>query len=586
MPVLQALTFNPNPVTSGASFTITATLSGPAPVGGATVSLSVPGGSNDGEIIIPAGQSSSSISGTAPTVTTETSIPTTATYSGHSVTATETFEPAVTPTPVLQSLTVSPTSVTSGGSYTLTATLSGPAPSGGASVSVSDTNGGSGTVIIPAGQTSATATGTAVNVNTTTTDTFTATYNGTTVNASLTIQPSVSVPVLQSLTFNPSTVTSGNSYSLTVTLSGPAPDGGAVMTLTDNTGRSKTLTIPVGQSSVTVSSTAPNVNTTTTDTLTATYNGTTVNASLIIQPSVSVPVLQSVAFNPNPVTAGNAFTLTVTLSGPAPSGGATVSLSNTYNGSQGNIVIPAGQTSLTVSGTAATLTTQTTVQWTATYNGQSVDATETIEPAQPTATLQSFTLSPSTVAAGASTTFNVLLSSEQPLSGDGSVVISIGSTVVTTIPIPAGLNGGSSTLPLSVNASPGHYIFTATYSGDDSSLQATLTVVAAKPFPQGYYTGQVTSNDIGGSVSFTVDASGSLTGTMTNSLLGGEMYALTGTADSSGGITINYSDPAYGNLAGSGQLLDEGGGSYQAELPVYTPSGYEVYELQFMLTRS
>src|SRR4029077_19271252 len=62
-------------------------------------------------------------------------------------------------------------------------------------------------------------------------------------------------PVVQSLTFSPNPVVGGNSTTGTVTLSGPAPPGGAVVTLTPPgvVTAPPSVTVPEGTTSTTYS---------------------------------------------------------------------------------------------------------------------------------------------------------------------------------------------------------------------------------------------------------------------------------------------------------------------------------------------
>ena len=95
------------------------------------------------------------------------------------------------------------------------------------------------------------------------------------------------VPV--SLTFNPSTVQPGGTTIGTITLSAAAPTGGAAVALSQNGTSLGTITIPAGSTSagfyLTISSTASAG----TQTLSATYNGTTVNGSLTVDPNATSP---------------------------------------------------------------------------------------------------------------------------------------------------------------------------------------------------------------------------------------------------------------------------------------------------------
>jgi hypothetical protein len=92
--------------------------------------------------------------------------------------------------PLLQSMTISPASVSGGTNATGTVFLSAPAPSGGASITLSTSNSAAarapGVVTVPAGQTSASYTLTTFAVTANTTVTITAFYD-TTTSANVTV---------------------------------------------------------------------------------------------------------------------------------------------------------------------------------------------------------------------------------------------------------------------------------------------------------------------------------------------------------------------------------------------------------------
>jgi len=102
------------------------------------------------------------------------------------------------------------------------------------------------------------------------------------MNVSLTVLPAV----LVSLSVNPTSVLGGVQNSTgTVTLNGPAPAGGAVVTLTDNSlgcNRPPSVTIAAGATSATFTVTTGVVLVTSTCTVTGTYQGTNRSANLEI----------------------------------------------------------------------------------------------------------------------------------------------------------------------------------------------------------------------------------------------------------------------------------------------------------------
>ena len=110
---------------------------------------------------------------------------------------------------------------------------------------------------------------------------------------------------LSSLSLDPSSVTGGSSSTATVTLRGPAPTGGAVMSLSSSNPAvasvPDSVTIAEGSTSVTFSVAISSVAAPTTVTISAAYNGATQTASLTVDP----PTLTSLSLSPSSVTGGS-----------------------------------------------------------------------------------------------------------------------------------------------------------------------------------------------------------------------------------------------------------------------------------------
>ena len=96
---------------------------------------------------------------------------------------------------------------------------------------------------------------------------------------------------LTAVTVNPTSVVGGNASTGTVTLSGGAPSGGAVVSLgSSNTGVATvpaSVTIAAGATSATFSATTAAVGPSTSVTLSATYSGVTRTATLTVSPQAS-----------------------------------------------------------------------------------------------------------------------------------------------------------------------------------------------------------------------------------------------------------------------------------------------------------
>lgn len=94
-------------------------------------------------------------------------------------------------------------------------------------------------------------------------------------------------PPLSAVTMNPATVTGGTSGTGTVTLSSPAPAGGAVIALSSDNAAAKvpaTVTIAPGASSANFTVTTGSVSASTTATISATFNGTARATTLTVNP--------------------------------------------------------------------------------------------------------------------------------------------------------------------------------------------------------------------------------------------------------------------------------------------------------------
>jgi outer membrane protein assembly factor BamB len=198
------------------------------------------------------------------------------------------------------------------------------------------------------------------------------------VTVTLTITPVVTT--LSSLTLSPTTVIGGNSSTGTVTLSAPAPAGGATVTLSSNNAAAQVPTsVPVlaGATMAAFTVTTSGVSSSTSAMITGTY-GTAQMATLTINPST----LSSVTLNPTSVQGGTSSTGTVTLTGKAPASGAAVALSSSNAAAQvpASVTVAAGATTATFTVTTSTVLSSTSVTIMGTY-GTTQSATLTVTPA-------------------------------------------------------------------------------------------------------------------------------------------------------------------------------------------------------------
>lgn len=146
-----------------------------------------------------------------------------------------------------------------------------------------------------------------------------------------------------------------------VTLSAPAPAGGALVTLADTNPAATvpaSVTVPAGQTRVSFPVTAPLVDTRQTGEVTALYGGSSRSAALTVRPLA----VASLVLGSNPVTGPGQVDGSVLLECAAGPGGVTVNLSSSNPAvawtSAASIVIPAGATTgrFTVSVTDVAMT--------------------------------------------------------------------------------------------------------------------------------------------------------------------------------------------------------------------------------------
>ena len=291
---LASLTLNVSTLTGGQGGVGFVNLTAPAPAGHVLVDLSTsnPSITLPPNVTVSEGTTSGLFSFGALPVDVVTPVTISATYGASRASAGVTINPSVNVW--VTSLALSPSTVTAGTSSTGTVTLNAPAPSGGATVQISPMSPATApaTVTVPAGSTTATFTVGTTSVSTTTQAKIWAVLN-TSWGAALTVTPgAASAPTLSTLSLSPTTVTGGTSSQGTVTLSGPAPSGGSVVTLSSSNTAVATvpasMTVAAGSSSGTFTVTTRTVSAQSSATITATL-GVSRSAALTVNPAAATP---------------------------------------------------------------------------------------------------------------------------------------------------------------------------------------------------------------------------------------------------------------------------------------------------------
>jgi hypothetical protein len=290
---------------------------------------------------------------------------------------------------------------------------------------------------------------------------------------------------LSSLALNPTSVTGGDSSTGTVSLSEPAPAGGAQVTLSSgNTMAAKvpsSVTVAAGASSASFTVSTSVVAASTTVAISAAYGGATRSASLTVTAaSPPPPTLSSLSVNPTSVVGGGQSS-TVTLSGPAPVGGAQVILSSsntTVASVPSSVMVAAGATNATFAVSTNAVGSSTTVTISATYSGATKSASLTVVPAPPPLpTLASLTLDPANVIGGQFSTGTVTLTGPA-IAGGAQVFLSSSNgaaRVPSSVTVPAGATSATFTINTSFVLISTSATISATYNG--TTRTATLGIL-------------------------------------------------------------------------------------------------------------
>lgn len=201
---------------------------------------------------------------------------------------------------------------------------------------------------------------------------------------------------LSSLTLNPTSVNGGSLSTGEVTLSSPAPSGGTVVSLSSNdtsvASVPTSVTVAAGSAFAAFQVTTKTVTNTTTVKISASQSGVTQQASAsltVTPPPAPGPTLTSLTLNPGSEIGGSTSTGSVTLSGPAPSGGAVVSLSSSNSALAvvpANVTIPAGATGAVFAVNTSVVTVSSAISISATYAGVTQTSSLTVTAAPPSGT--------------------------------------------------------------------------------------------------------------------------------------------------------------------------------------------------------
>jgi hypothetical protein len=290
-------------------------------------------------------------------------------------------------------------------------------------------------------------------------------------------------PIVNAVQIYPTAVIGGNSAQGVLHMTGPAPAGGAVVTLTTRGPVSipQSVTIPAGAITAAFTIDTTPVTRTTSVSIYATINGVGAKGTLSVDVA-SGPKATSLAIDPMVVTGGNPSTGTVTLSAPAPAGGTVVPLvsSHPHHASvPSSVTVPAGATTATfpIATSAVPFAFDVTIEAVSNVNASRKLALRTPGPR-----LTSFTLSASNVSGGAIVTGTVVFSGPippAPFPATGDALVTLKSThpavgLSSLVAVPIGQT--SATFNLGVRNVPTTTTLEIIAAYDDVVLRAPLTV--------------------------------------------------------------------------------------------------------------
>ena len=370
--------------------------------------------------------------------------------------------------------------------------LSAVAPSGGAVVQLTSSNPTAApvpaSVTVPAGQTALFSSfpfqiG---QVTTATAVTVTASLGSSSASFQLTVRP----PSLNSLALTPTTTSGGVPESAIVMLNGQAPAAGAVVSLSSSSpavNPPATVTVAAGSPSASFAMPTSDVTTSTPVTITASWNGSSVQSQVTVMPA------------PKP-TSLTLFPATTTGASGSVQGSVSIASTASFDQSlqvrsnnaavlpflSSSVTIPAGSTRGAIQILPRSVSQTTVVTIFVTGGGVTLSADLTVNPdgtPPPAAALSSFTVNPTSVPGGNAATGTVTLPVAAPA---GGTIVALSSnlpgaaSVPASVTVTAGATGANFTVTTFPVADTTVQLSART---GDTILFAALSITAAAPSP-------------------------------------------------------------------------------------------------------
>jgi uncharacterized protein (TIGR03437 family) len=221
--------------------------------------------------------------------------------------------------------------------------------------------------------------------------------------------------LVSSLSCTPSSLGPNASSTCIVTLTQPAPGGGAGVTLS-NTNPTLTvpasITVPAAAVSASFNATTAAISSNASATITASYGASSAAATVSL---VSPVLLTGLTCSPTTLTAAATSTCTLTLNQSAPAGGITISLSNTNASALStpvSVSVLAAASTAAFAATASNISTAQSATVGATLGSSSFSATISVQAATTTTTQISFVQATANGPSSSAKTFSVPFTSK------------------------------------------------------------------------------------------------------------------------------------------------------------------------------
>jgi hypothetical protein len=377
--------------------------------------------------------------------------------------------------PEIVDLTLDRAAVVGGLPATGGVTISDVAPSGGLPVTVSSTDVAiplPANVTVPAGRDAATFSVKTSPVSIDTVVTLSAAAGGATRTAAL----KVLAPVLADLSLQPGQIIAGNTATGTVTLNGPAPEGGMLVSL--SSGDSAIATVPetvsvaAGSTTATFRLTAGAVDAPASVVITAATVRATQTATVQVLPEP----LTAFTLLPTPVVGGRSATGVIVLSTVVPARGMTIAVASANRAVASvpaQVKVAAGKTMVTFPIKTNRMKSAAGVMITATAEGSFRTAILSVLPAG----LKSLKLQPKAVRRGSLATVWVTLGMPAPVGGL-SITVASNRPGVAGVPTSVVVPEGSTTVSFPVTtyatASPDTVVITASLGGAAQTVRLSV----------------------------------------------------------------------------------------------------------------